>query len=69
MNFNKSVSSKKTGNKTLLDSLKQSKFVDFTSEEIEPPYCLSLRLLGHSFAPGSQPFIPMVKLSSNRVAM
>jgi len=69
MNFNKSVSSKKTGNKTLLGSLKQSKFIDFASEEVEPPQCLSLRLLGHSFAPGSQPFIPMVKLSSNRVAM
>lgn len=69
MNFSKSVSSKKTGNKTLLGTLKQSKYVDFAYEEIEPPQCLALRMMGHSFAPGSQPFIPMVKLSSNKVAM
>ena len=56
--------SKKTGNKTLLSSLKQSKFIDFTQEEIDPPVCLQVRLMGNSFAPGSQPFIPMVKLSA-----
>lgn len=61
--------SKKTGNKTLLGSMKQSKFVDFSQEEIDPPQCLQVRLMGHSFAPGSQPFIPMVKLSSNKVAL
>jgi len=69
LNLSKSQNSKKTGNKTLLGSLKQSKFVDFSQEEIDPPQCMQLRLLGHSFAPGSQPFIPMIKLSSNKVAL
>ena len=54
-------------NKTLLGSMKKSKYVDFSNEEVDPPVCLSIRLCGHSFAPGSQPFIPMVKLSSNKV--
>jgi hypothetical protein len=53
LNLSKSQNSKKTGNKTLLGSLKQSKFVDFSQEEIDPPQCMQLRLLGHSFAPGS----------------
>jgi hypothetical protein len=43
----------KTANKTLLGSLKKSKYVDFTNEEIEPPLVLNLRMCGHSFAPGS----------------
>lgn len=47
--------------------MKKSKYIDFTNEEVDPPVCLSVRLCGHSFAPGSQPFIPMVKLSSNKV--
>jgi hypothetical protein len=53
LNLSKSVMSKKTGNKTLLGSMKQSKFVDFSQEEIDPPQCLQVRLMGHSFAPGS----------------
>ena len=39
--------------KTLLGSMKKSKYIDFGSEEIEPPICLNLRLCGHSFGPGS----------------
>ena len=54
-------------NKTLLGSMKKSKYVDFTNEDIEPPLVLNLRLCGHSFAPGSQPFIPMVKMNTNKV--
>ena len=57
----------KTGTKTLLGSMKKSKYVDFTNEEIEPPMVLNLRLCGHSFAPGSQPFIPMVKMNSYKL--
>ena len=58
---------KKTGaGKTLLGASKSAKYADWSQEEIDPPVCLSLRLSGHSFAPGSQPFIPMIKLSSNR---
>jgi hypothetical protein len=68
-NISKSVNSKKTGTRTLLGSIKQSKYLDFTSEDIDPPQCLQVRLMGHSFAPGSQPFIPMVKLSTNKVAL
>ena len=30
--------------------------------------CLSVRLIGHSFAPGSQPFIPMIKMSNSRIS-
>lgn len=41
--------------------------MDFTNEEIDPPICSSIRLCGHSFAPGSQPFIPMVKLSVKKL--
>jgi hypothetical protein len=57
----------KTANKTLLGSMKKSKYVDFGNEEIDPPICLNLRLLGHSFAPGSQPFIPMIKMSTSKL--
>jgi hypothetical protein len=67
--MSKSITSKKTGNKTLLGSLKQSKYFDYSAEEIEPPQCIDLRLMGHSFAPGSQPFIPMVKISAHKVAL
>lgn len=42
-------------------STKASKFEESISEEIDPPLCLNLRIIGHSFNPGSQPFIPMVK--------
>ena len=57
-----------TGGKTLLGSVKATKYVDFTSEEIDPPLRLNLRLSGHSFAPGSQPYIPMIKMSSHKIA-
>jgi len=57
----------KTANKTLLGSMKKSKYVDFNNEEIDPPLCLNVRLLGHSFAPGSQPFIPMIKMSTSKL--
>lgn len=42
-------------------STKVSKFEESINEEIDPPLCLNLRVIGHSFNPGSQPFIPMVK--------
>lgn len=53
--------------KTLLGSIKQKIFEDFNHVDIDPPICMSLRLCGHSFAPGSQPFIPMIKLSQSRL--
>ena len=49
--------------KTLLGSIKKSKFEDAMNEDIDPPVCMSIRLVGHSFPPGSQPFIPMIKMS------
>jgi len=49
--------------KTLLGSMKKSKFEDAMNEDIDPPLCMNVRLVGHSFPPGSQPFIPMVKLN------
>jgi len=49
--------------KTLLGSMKKSKYEDAMNEEIDPPICLNIRMVGHSFPPGSQPFIPMVKMS------
>jgi|Transcript_39342 hypothetical protein len=58
----------KGAGKTLLGTAKLAKYSDWSSEEIDPPQCLSLRLSGHSFAPGSQPFIPMIKLSNSRIA-
>jgi hypothetical protein len=51
----------------LLGASKTSKYADYTSEEIEPPVYINLPLGGHSFAPGSQPFIPMVKLSHKKL--
>jgi hypothetical protein len=56
----KSVSSK---TKTLLGSMKKSKYEDALNEDIDPPLCLAVRMVGHSFPPGSQAFIPMVKLN------
>ena len=35
---------------------------------MDPPVQMSVRLCGHSFAPGSQPFIPMIKMSQSKVA-
>jgi len=40
---------------------KASKFEESMYEELDPPLCLNLRCIGHSFNPGSQPFIPMVR--------
>jgi len=49
--------------KTLLGSIKQKIFEDFDDIAIDPPIAMNIRLCGHSFAPGSQPFIPMIKMS------
>ena len=57
-----------SGGKTLLGSVKANKYVDFSSEELDPPIRLNLRLSGHSFAPGSQPFIPMIKMNNHKIA-
>lgn len=61
-------SQKSTAGKTLLGSSKLSKYADFSQEEVDPPVQMSVRLCGHSFAPGSQPFIPMIKMSQSKVA-
>lgn len=54
--------------KTLLSTMKKSKFEEAINEDIDPPTCVNVRMVGHSFPPGSQPFIPMVKFSpSNKV--
>ena len=42
--------------------MKKSKYDDSKKEDIDPPLCLNVRLVGHSFPPGSQAFIPMIKL-------
>jgi hypothetical protein len=58
------TNTKKTNeNKTLLGSLKESKYQESMTEELDPPMCMNLRLVGHSFSPGSQPFIPMIKIT------
>ena len=61
----------KTGNlsksKTLLASMQRSKYEDAINEEIDPPICLNVRLVGHSFPPGSQAFIPMIKLNPSKM--
>ena len=59
--MNKSSTMTKT--KTLLGSIKKSKFEDAMNEDIDPPICMNVRMVGHSFPPGSQPFIPMVKIN------
>lgn len=43
----------KTIGKTLLSSLKKTKFEEALNEDLDPPTSLSLRLVGHSFPPGS----------------
>jgi hypothetical protein len=49
--------------------MKKNKFEEALNEELDPPTCLNVRLVGHSFPPGSQPFIPMVKISpSNKIS-
>ena len=63
-----SLHSGKTAGKTLLSSLKKNKFEEALNEELDPPLVLNLRLVAHSFPPGSQPFIPMVKIApSNKI--
>lgn len=48
--------------------MKKTKYEEAVNEDIDPPACLNLRMVGHSFPPGSQPFIPMIKLSpSNKI--
>lgn len=48
--------------------MKKTKFEEALNEDLDPPSVLNLRLVGHSFPPGSQPFIPMIKISpSNKV--
>ena len=59
--MNKSSTMTKT--KTLLGSIKKSKYEDALNEEIDPPLCFNVRMVGHSFPPGSQVFIPMVQLN------
>ena len=49
--------------KTLIGTVKKSKYEDALNEDIDPPICMNVRMVGHSFPPGSQPFIPMVKLN------
>lgn len=49
-NMTKSSMSK---TKTLLGSMKRSKFEDAMNEDIDPPICMNVRLVGHSFPPGS----------------
>jgi hypothetical protein len=39
---------------------------DAVSEDIDPPLCYNLRMVGHSFPPGSQPFIPMVRMNPSK---
>ena len=43
----------KTAGKTLLGSLKKTKFEEAFNDEIDPPTCLNVRFVGHSFPPGS----------------
>ncbi len=37
------------------------------TEEVEPPMCITLPTVGHSFPPGSQPFLPMLELSPSNI--
>lgn len=39
--------------KTLLGSMKKNKYDDAMNEEIDPPITMNIRLVGHSFPPGS----------------
>jgi len=59
--MNKSQTAMKA--KTLLGSMKKSKYEDALNEDIDPPICFNLRMVGHSFPPGSQVFIPMVQMN------
>lgn len=59
---------KKKTTKTLLGASKSAKYADWSQEDVDPPVCLGVRLSGHSFSPGSQPFIPMIKMSASRMS-
>ena len=37
------------------------------AEKVEPPMCLCMPTVGHSFPPGSQPFLPMLELSPSNI--
>lgn len=53
-----------TQTKTMMGgSMMRSKYENAINEDIDPPLSLNLRFVGHSFPPGSQPFIPMIKLN------
>ena len=43
--------------------MRGGKYDTAINEDIDPPLSLNLRFVGHSFPPGSQPFIPMIKLN------
>ena len=51
--MSKTGAARMTGGKTLLSSMKKTKYEDAMNEELDPPTCLSLKLVGHSFPPGS----------------
>ena len=57
--------------RTQLISMKTTKSMTkmiATQSDIEPPICLDIPAIGHSFEPGSQPFLPMLDiLPSNKV--
>jgi len=46
--------------------MKNRKYEDFSQEDVDPPQCMNVRLVGHSFPPGSQPFIPMIKIPQGK---
>lgn len=52
--------------RSMIRTTKVSRFEESMSEEVDPPLCLNLRAIGHSFSPGTQPFIPMVKFLPNK---
>jgi hypothetical protein len=39
--------------KTLIGTQKKSKYEDAMNEDIDPPVCFNIRMVGHSFPPGS----------------
>ena len=64
-------SSKTKMSKTLMSrsqSIKKSIYDD-VADDIEPPLCLYLRAVGHSFTPDSQPFLPMVKFRPSNMVL
>ena len=51
--ISKSIKEKKSMALKSMGTLKKSKFDDALNEELDPPTCLSIRFVGHSFPPGS----------------